>query len=275
MDKAQLQKTIKIVRDNSTKRNFKQTIDLIINLKDIDLKKQDNRVDVFSQLHFERGKKIKICGLVGPELIDSAKENFDTAILVSDFSKYTDKKVIKKLAKSHDYFVAQANIMPQVATSFGRALGPRGKMPNPKAGCVVPPNANLQAVNQKLQKTVRIKIETNPLYQTYIGMEDTDEAQVIDNALTIYNALVHGLPNDIHNIKESFLKFTMGKPFKIGADKPSEEVQKKVEKKSESIEDSPKKKDEASKEEPKEVPPKNKEKAPKEVAPKKSKEATE
>ena len=216
MDKAQVQKTLKLVKENSPKRNFKQTVDFIINLKDIDLKRQDNRVDVFAQLHFNRGKKIKVCGLVGPEMLEQAKKTFDSAISVDEFSKYNNKKAIKKLASEFDFFVAQANIMPQVATVFGRALGPRGKMPNPKAGCVVPPNANLKPVYEKLQKTVKIKIETNPLLQTYVGKEDGDEAQVVDNILTIYNSLVHALPNDKHNIKDGYLKFSMGKPFKIG-----------------------------------------------------------
>jgi large subunit ribosomal protein L1 len=223
MEKAQVQKTLKIVKDNSSKRNFKQSIDLIINLKDIDLKKQDNRVDVFAQLHFNKGSNIKVCGFVGPELIDQAKENFDTAVSVDEFSKYKDKKLLKKLAKEHSYFVAQANIMPQVATAFGRVLGPLGKMPSPKAGCVVPPNANLKALKEKLQKTVRIKVDTNPLFQAKVGTEEMDEEQVIDNILTLYNSLVHALTNDVHNIKESYLKLTMGKAFKMGEDFQAEE----------------------------------------------------
>ncbi len=216
MEKAQVKESLDHIRKNSSKRNFKQSIDFIVNLKDIDLKKQDNRVDIYVQLHFDRGKRMKICGLVGPELAESAKKNFDTVIMADDFSKYTDKKEIKKLAKSHDFFVAQANIMAQVATTFGRVLGPRGKMPNPKAGCVVPPNANLQALTQKLQKTLRVKIETNPVFHTMIGREDTEEEHLIDNVMTVFNSLVHALPSDVHNIKEAYLKLTMGKAHRIG-----------------------------------------------------------
>ncbi len=230
MDKAHVQETLKIVRENSTKRNFKQSIDIIINLKDIDLKKQDNRVDTFAQFHFEKGKKVKICGLVGPELLEQAKSNFDTTISVADFSKYTDKKVLKKMAKEHAFFVAQANIMPKVAATFGRDLGPRGKMPNPKAGCVVPPNANLQPLVAKLQKTVRIKIESNPLFQTIVGTEEMEDDQIVDNILTIYTALTHALPNDVHNIKEVLLKFTMGKAYKVGGELKEEDTENKEEK---------------------------------------------
>lgn len=272
MDKSKVQKALKLVKENSSKRNFKQSIDLIVNLKSIDLKKQDNRVDTFAQLHFDKGKKIKICGLVGPELTDTAKTNLDTVIPVEDFSKYTDKKVLKKLAKEHAFFVAQANIMSQVATSFGRSLGPRGKMPNPKAGCVVPPNANLQPLVEKLNKTVRIKIETSPIFQTIVGVEDMDDDQIVDNIMTIYNALVQALPNDIHNIKNLCLKLTMGKAYKIGEDaiavpKEGEEgsfTDKKLEEnapKGEKKEKAPKKKTAETKEE---SPAKQLEEEPKE-----------
>lgn len=216
MEKKQVQEALKVIKDNSTKRNFKQTIDLIINLKGLDLKKQDNKVDVYAQLHFDRGKRAKICGLVGPELLESAKNTFDTVITVDDFSKYQNKRAMKKLSKEHSFFVAQANVMPKVATTFGRVLGPHGKMPNPKAGCVVPPNANLAPLAEKLQKTVRIRIDTSPVFQTYVGVEDMEDDKIVDNVLTIYNTLLHSLPNEDHNIKSIYLKLTMGKAYRIG-----------------------------------------------------------
>ncbi|MBS3106297.1 50S ribosomal protein L1 [Candidatus Woesearchaeota archaeon] len=215
MEKTHIQQTLAVLKQTSPKRNFTQSIDLIINLKDLDLKKPENKVDVYAPLHYSRGKPVKICALVDVELLDSAKKHFDTTISVDEFGRYQDKKTLKKLAKDHHFFIAQANIMPKVATAFGKALGPRGKMPNPKAGCVVPPNANLEALKDKLQKTVRIRIESAPLFQTSVGNEATKEEELVDTILTLYKTLVSALPNDIHNIKEMFLKTTMGKPIRV------------------------------------------------------------
>ena len=214
MDKESVKKALEELK--KSKRKFNQTVDLIIVLKNLNLKKPEDQVDFFHQLHFSIGKKIKLCALVGSELSGQAKELFDTVISIDDFPKYAkDKKGLKKLAKGHDYFVAQATIMPQVATTFGSVLGPVGKMPNPKAGCVVPPNANLKPLVSKLQKTVKISAKVTPMVQLMVGKEDSPEEEVIDNVLTVYDGLLHHLPSGINNIRKILLKLTMGKPIKL------------------------------------------------------------
>ncbi len=254
MKKDELLKALKTVKGNSPKRKFKQTYDLIINLKNLDIKKTNNQIDTFVQLHHDRGKKVKICALVGPELKTSAKEPCDMVVALDEFDKYTkDKKLTKKLAQDYDFFIAQANIMPKIAAAFGKVLGPKGKMPNPKAGCIVPPNANLVPLVEKLQHTVRVSVKIAPLFQCRIGNEETDDEKLIDNAMIIYNALAHALPNEQNNIKSVYLKLTMGPSIKIGAEskgevkapetkKESKKTEKKTEKPQENKEeDKPKK----------------------------------
>jgi large subunit ribosomal protein L1 len=215
MDKESILKAIKQARQDSKKRKFSQSIDLIITAKDIDLKKTENQKDIFVAMNFAPPKKLKICALVGAEGVDAARD-CDKMISQDSFPEYErDEKKVKKLAVEYDFFIAQANIMPAVAKVFGRVLGRRGKMPNPKAGCVVPPKTNLKPLVERLQKSVELKMKTAPMVQCRVGTEDMKDEEIAENILTVFNTLLHALPNERNNIKSVMLKTTMGKPEKI------------------------------------------------------------
>lgn len=215
MDDKILKETVSKLKETK-KRNFKQTIDLIVNLRNLDLKKPEHQIEFFLKLPKPKGKKSKVCALVGGELAEQSKQVMDTTILSQDFDKYAkDKKMTKKVASSHDFFVAQATFMPKIASAFGRVLGPKGKMPNPKAGCIVPPNANLKAVYDSLQNTVKISGKKAPLLQTIVGNEESSNEDIIENIKYVYSNIIHHLPQAENNVKSIFIKYTMGAPIKI------------------------------------------------------------
>ena len=233
MDKKNFIDAIKAVKA-LPKRKFKQKYDFIINLRDLNLKKPEEQIELWVQLPFDKGKPTKIGALVGPELAEQAKTACDLVILHDSFPQYAaDKKKIKKTAREYDYFIAQANIMPDVAKTFGRMFGPRGKMPNPKAGCVVPPNANLKALTEKLRKTIKVSAKLQPTIKVMVGTEDTPEEQVADNMMAVYSNVVPKLPQETSNIRSILLKFTMSPPVRItekGIEVPKiEELEKKTE----------------------------------------------
>lgn len=216
MRKEEVRKALESLKADSKKRNFTQTVDLIINLKDVDLKKPEEQVDIFVRLPKGRGRKVKVCAFVGPELASEAKKVFDKVVLADQFPGYTDKRKVKKLASEFHYFVAQANIMAKVASTFGRVLGTRGKMPNPKAGCVVPPKGvNLQQLYEQLQRTIKAKAKVGPHMQCAVGSEEMSDEDIAENVMSVYNAVVHKLPNEYHNIKSVYVKRTMSKPVQV------------------------------------------------------------
>jgi large subunit ribosomal protein L1 len=220
--------TLQQLKAASPKRKFSQSVDLVINLKELDLKKPEEQLDVWVPLTHDRGKPVKIAALVGPELLAQAKATCDTAIAHDDFKTYEGKKKdIKKLAKTHDFFIAQANIMPDVAKYFGRVLGPRGKMPNPKAGCVVPPNANLKALTDKLKKTLHVVAKTQLSAKCSVGKQDMPDDQLAENLMTVYTAVIRALPQEQNNIKSVLLKYSMGPVLRIGASAEEKAAKKK------------------------------------------------
>jgi len=207
---------IKKIRESTSKKKFSQTVDLIVNLKQLDLKKTDQQVNAFLVLPHTRGKKLKICALVDKELFNSAKESYDRVIMRDEFSKF-DKKSMRKLANEFDFFVAQANVMPDIAKYMGKVLGTKGKMPNPKADCVVPPTANVKELYDKLQKTIRLQTKNELAIKCPVGSESMPDNDLKDNVMAVYNSLLRVLPKEKHNIKKALLKLTMGPPVLIGA----------------------------------------------------------
>ena len=235
MEKIKILEAVKNLREFSKIRKFKQSVDIVINLKEINVKKQESQIDQYVVLPHPKSRKLKICALVGSELANSAKV-FDEVVLQRDFPKYqANPKLISDLIKKYDLFVAQGNIMAQIATTFGRTLGPRGLMPNPKAGCVIAPGLDLNAVVQRLQRIVRLQAKKEPIIKASIGSEDMCDESLTDNILSAYNSLIHSLPQEEGSIKNVLLKTTMSPAIRIGEDK--KEIEKRL------VKEKPKKKE--------------------------------
>lgn len=218
MDKKEILQTIQEVRKDSKKRNFKQTFDLIVNFKGLDLKKPEHNINLFLQLPYSKGRQNKVGIFIDKELLNKSKGIFDEIVNESDLASLgKDKKAIKKLAKKVDFFVAQANIMSKVAVSLGKTLGPMGKMPNPKAGCVVQPSiTDLKPICNTLRNTIRLQTKNEPCVKVSVGKEDSKDDEIAENILAVYNNLVRVLPQEKHSIKNIFIKLTMGKSFSVG-----------------------------------------------------------
>jgi len=256
MDKQLIETTLKKVKDNSPKKNFNQSLDLIINLKGLDLKKTEHNVNMYVTLHHNNGKKVSVCALVGPELEGKAKEVCEEIVLADQFEKYKNKTEVKKLANRHDFFIAQAPLMAKIATTFGRYLGPKGKMPNPKIGSILPPNANVKQTYEKLKNTVKLVTKNEPTIKCRVGSQDSPDDSIVDNVMLIYNSVVQKLPNEQNNVKSVMLKLTMGPSFVVGKEKEDTKGKKgikpKVQKKTQQEKNTTENKEET-KEKPKKV----------------------
>jgi len=187
-------------------RKFKQTVDLIVNLQKFEVKK--NPLNIFIRIpHKSRDKKI--AGFFETE------NKFVDTITEADFKRYNDKKKLKKLVDKYDFFIAQAKLMPKVATVFGRVLGPAGKMPSPQMGILL--NADEKSINElkeKINTNLRIRAKEASI-KLAIGKENMKDEEIVENAVSVYNELIKALPRDKENIKNVEIKFTMTKPVKI------------------------------------------------------------
>ncbi len=206
---AELEEQLKIALTELRKekeRKFNQTIDLIINLRKFDPKR--NSVNIFAQLPHKIKEK-KICAF-----LESKNKNVET-ITRDDFKKYSSKGQLKKLVKNYDFFIAQASLMPQVATSFGRVLGPAGKMPSPQLGIIVDTDEKtIKDLKDKINSSIRIRTKESSI-KIPAGKQDMEDKDIIENISAVYNAVLKSMPRDKENIKNIEIKFTMSKPQKI------------------------------------------------------------
>jgi len=209
MKKEDILKTIGELRKNSKKRNFVQSFDLIINLKDLNLKKEGERVDSFFSLP-NSFKELKICAFVEKKL-----DKFDKEIVVDEFEKHKEKD-IKKLCEEFDYFVAEGKIMSKVAQSFGKVLSQKGKMPNPKAGGIITPDSNVDVLKEKLSKLIRLQTKNELGVKCGVGLESMEDDKIVSNAYAVYDHVIHLLPKEKYNVRNVYLKLTMSPSLIVG-----------------------------------------------------------
>ncbi|MBI4896628.1 MAG: 50S ribosomal protein L1 [Candidatus Aenigmarchaeota archaeon] len=185
--------------DAAGKRKFTQSFDLIINLRNIDLKKPENKFAKDVILPHARGKDVSV-GIL------SENEGMSKAEIEAIAQ---NKKQAKGLAKKYDYFLADPALMPVVGKTLGRYLGPRGKMPKPLA-----PNMNKDVAIKNLQKTIRIQLRDSPTIQASIGTEQMDDKQITENAEMVVAEVKKALPGKAQ-VSTVLLKLTMSKPCKV------------------------------------------------------------
>ncbi len=203
--KDQLKTALIELRKNKP-RKFNQTVDLIINLQKYSIKK--NPINLFVSVPHKTKKK-KIAAF-----FESKSEFIDT-ITPELFKKYSDKKKLKNLVKKYDFFIAQGSLMPKVATTFGRALGPAGKMPSPQLGILLNSDEkSVSEIKEKVDVSVKIRVKESSV-KLAIGKEKMSDEEIIENILAVYQELIKVLPREKDNIKNIELKFTMTKPHKI------------------------------------------------------------
>ncbi len=201
----QLKNALVELRKNK-ERKFDQTLDLIINLQKFNVKK--NSINIFFSVPYKIKEKT-----VGA-FLEVKHKDVDT-ITADQFKKYKDKKELKKLVKKYDFFIAQASLMPKVATTFGRILGPTGKMPSPQMGIMMNVDDKIIAeLKTKINNSIKIRTKEASV-KIPIGKKSMKDEELIENILTIYNRIVKELPRKKENIKNVELKFTMTKPEKI------------------------------------------------------------
>ena len=202
-------------------RKFDETIDFIINLKDINLNDPKQRIDkeILLPNNILTSDKPNVCVIASDEILMEAKnlglDTIDSNGLISLNNE--EKKAKKKLVKKYDFFIVEDKMMPNVARYLARFLGPLGKMPKPFPsgyGIISNPD-DLQVAIDRYLKIIRIQLKKQLIIQVKIGKKSMEKEQVFENMKAIVDYIADQMPHKYNNIKSIFLKTTMGHPIKI------------------------------------------------------------
>ena len=125
-----LAKIIKAVEEakKCKPRNFKQSIDLIVNLQYVDVKRPEGRISELVELPNPINKEVKVCAIgTGHFALEAKRAGADRVLQKEDLEAMAgNKKAARKLAQEYDFFVAEGQLMPLVGRVLGPALGPLG-----------------------------------------------------------------------------------------------------------------------------------------------------
>ena len=204
---------VKEAKEKSGRRNFTQSVELILNLQDIDMKSPEGRLQENVELPYPPVEKTnKICVIATGELALKAKKaNADLVLDKAELEGLAGKKKeLRKLANEYDFFIAEAPLMPLVGKVLGPALGPRGKMPIP-----VPPTADIESLLNKYRRTVVVRMRNQPVIQCRVGTENMKEEELAENIQAVLRVVEGKLKRGMKNIKSVCIKTTMGAPVKI------------------------------------------------------------
>lgn len=193
----------------SRERGFVESVDLCINLKNVDLKQPKNRINVDVVLPKQvKEPTIAVFTPASGEAALKSKEAGADVIDPEDL-KSMDKKTARALVQKYDYFVADTALMALIGKSLGTILGPRGKMPQP-----LPPGVDPAQILARLAKIARVKSKTTTIWVN-IGRRDMAAGDIAENAAAVLKAVESRLERGWQNIASIYMKTTMGPTVKV------------------------------------------------------------
>lgn len=198
--------TVTELLGKSPERSFPESVELAVNLKEVDLTVPKNRIEEEIQLPNGRGRSVRVAIFGTPEMCQKIRGVADVVIASSELDEVVkDKRSAKKLAGEVDFFLAEAPLMPTIGKRLGVVLGPRGKMPRP-----VPPGSDPTNLIRAMQRSVRIRSKSSLTLHAPVGTRAMPPEAIAGNIDAVLARIVARLERGRSNIASVYLKTSMG-----------------------------------------------------------------
>lgn len=198
-------------RAAAPQRGFEQSIDLMVNLRELDMRRPENRVNLRVHLPNGVGSQRVLVFASGDMALRARRAGADGIVEPSELQEMaSDRKAAKRRLKDFDVFVAEAPLMPTVGRVVGPILGPRGKMPTP-----VPPQAPIDEIIERERGVVVLRSRDKLYIHCIVGKEGMDDGKVAENVEAVLSSLARTLKRGMRNVRSVYLKLTMGPAMRV------------------------------------------------------------
>jgi len=192
------------------KRNFVETVEIQVTLKNYD-PQRDKRFSGTFKLPSIPRPNLKCCMLGNAAHCEQADRIGVAHMSVDDLKKLNkNKKLVKKLAKKYDFFLASDNMIKQIPRLLGPGLTKAGKFPT-----LLSSSDDMQEKIDEVRSTIKFQMKKVMCLNVAIGNVEMEKQQIIVNTQLAANFLASLLKKQWQNIGQMYIKSTMGPSHNI------------------------------------------------------------
>jgi len=212
VEKSVLIDALNKAKEQAPERKFTESVDLTINLKNIDMSQPKNRIDETILLPHGNGRHVKIAVLGSGDIITQARDSGVELIIGPEEIERLGgaPREARKIASEHQFFLADVAVMSLVGRWLGPRLGPRGKMPQP-----IPAGTDIRPIVERLRKSVKVRTKDKMSFSLKIGSTTMSDDEIADNIDAILKRILAKLELGEFQIRSVYVKTTMGPSVKV------------------------------------------------------------
>ncbi|MDD3621649.1 MAG: 50S ribosomal protein L1 [Methanofollis sp.] len=212
VEKQQILEAVKTALETAPERKFQESVDITINLRNIDMSQPKNRIDETIALPNGLGAPNKVAVLGKGEITTQAKEaGVDMIISPEEIERLGgEPREARKVANEYRFFLAETSVMGQVGRWLGPRLGPRGKMPMP-----IPTGTDVRPIIERLRVSVRVRSKDKKVFHAPVGSTQQSPEEIADNIDLVLKKVESDLEQGLHNIRSVYVKTTMGPAVRV------------------------------------------------------------